>query len=373
VLLIGALLFTRTLYNVLTTDAGFDQDIVYVDLAHRSLLADDPARGYAQRVELQQALAAIPGVEGAALAENMLLAGGFWNEFVFVDGQPQKALANFTRVSSNFFSLIDIPIVSGRTFGATDVRQSPRVAVVNQAFVRQVLKGAPPIGTLFWIETAPGQPIEKIEIVGVARDTKYQDIKDDFEPLVHLSAAQSNEFRASARLIVKPRGSVDGVMRAIERAVAAVNPAINVELSIVRQSVSNRLVRERLMAALSGAFGALAGLLAAIGLYGVLSYSVMRRSNEIGIRLAIGADRRDVLRMVIAEAARLVGAGLVVGLALGLGAANAARSLLFGLAPTDPATIAAAVVLLASIGFAASYLPARRASRVDPMNVLRQE
>jgi ABC-type antimicrobial peptide transport system permease subunit len=173
---------------------------------------------------------------------------------------------------------------------------------------------------------------------------------------------------------MKMRGNnVNALRPAIERAVAGINPAIDVEMRIVKESVSNGLVRERLMAALSGAFGALAGLLAAIGLYGVLSYTVTRRANEIGIRLAMGASRQTVLRMVIAEAGWLVGIGLVLGTALGLGAAKAAGSLLFGLKPTDPVTIGAAALLLATIGFVASFLPARRASRVDPMNVLRQE
>jgi putative ABC transport system permease protein len=142
---------------------------------------------------------------------------------------------------------------------------------------------------------------------------------------------------------------------------------------VLKQSVRDRMVRERLMASLSGAFGALAGLLAAVGLYGVLSYTVTRRANEIGIRLAMGASRGTVLRMVIGEAGRLLGIGLIVGAALGLGAARAASSLLFGLTPTDPITIGSAIALLASIGLLASYVPARRASRVDPMQVLRQE
>jgi putative ABC transport system permease protein len=173
--------------------------------------------------------------------------------------------------------------------------------------------------------------------------------------------------------VIKPRTAAAALTPSIVRAVAEVNPAIDVNVRVIRQAVSNGLVRERLMAALSGAFGALAGLLAAIGLYGVLSYTVTRRSNEIGIRLAMGASRMMVLRMVIVEAGWLVGVGLVIGTALGLGATNAARSMLFGLQPTDPLTIAIAIAVLASIGLIASYVPARRASRVDPMNVLRQE
>jgi predicted permease len=373
-LLIGALMFTRTLYNILTIDAGFDQDVIHVDLTHRSLMTSDAARGRAQRLELLEKLAAIPGVAGVANTDNMLLAGSFWNEFILVDGGGERALANFMRVSPNFFELLDIPVLKGRTFGPGDVAEAPRVAVVNQEFVRRVLNGAEPLGRVLWIEPAPDQPIEKIEIVGVTRDTKYDDIKRAVSPLVHLPVSQSDDFRTSARYVVKPRGhNRNGLMPAIERAVAEVNPAIDVEMTVLNQGVSRGLVRERLMAALSGAFGALAGLLAAVGLYGVLSYTVTKRSNEIGIRLAMGASRRKVLQMVIAEAGWLVGIGLVIGAALGLAATNAASKLLFGLQPNDPMTIASAIALLAAIGLLASYLPARRASRVDPMNVLRQE
>jgi putative ABC transport system permease protein len=184
---------------------------------------------------------------------------------------------------------------------------------------------------------------------------------------------QSRRFRDYARVVVKPRGAIEGLMPAIARGVAEINPEISLEINVLRQTVSRGLVRERLMASLSGAFGLLAGLLAAVGLYGVMSYTVTRRSNEIGIRLAMGARRADVLRMVITEAGKLVAVGLIVGTALGLGAANAARSLLFGLQPTDPTTIGAAIAMLALIGFAASYLPAYRASRLDPVRVLRDE
>jgi putative ABC transport system permease protein len=371
VLLFGALLFTRTLYNLLTIDPGFNQDVITVDATHSSLASDDPARGYAQRRELQARLAAIPGIAGVAISENMPLAGGFWNEFVTADGAADKALANFARVDSGFFALLDIPIVRGRTFAATDSANAPPVALVNERFVNKVMNGADPIGRRLWVIAAPGEPEQKIEIIGVTRDTKYRSIREELQPLVYVPVAQADGFRALARFAVKARGPVAGLMPSIERAVAEVNPAIAVRTRVARQFVRNGLVRERLMAALSGAFGVLAALLAAVGLYGVLSYTVMRRSNEIGIRLAMGASRAAVLRMVLKESGWLVGIGLAIGMALALGAARAAQALLFGLQPADPVTIAAAAALLATIGFIATYVPARRASRVDPMNVLR--
>jgi putative ABC transport system permease protein len=373
VLLFGALLFTRTLYNLLTIDPGFNQDVITVDLTHRSLAGNDRERGYAQRQELQRKLAALPGVAAVAMSENMPLAGGFWNEFVMVDGGSDKALANFARVDGGFFTALNIPVVRGRSFSATDSMNALPVALVNERFAAKLLGGADPIGRRLWIVAAPGDPEQKIEIIGITRDTKYGDIREDWQPLVYVPMAQADEFGPLARFAVKAHGPVAGLMPSIERAVAEVNPALAVRTRVARQVVRNGLVRERLMAALSGAFGILAGLLAAVGLYGVLSYTVMRRSNEIGIRLAMGASRTAVLRMVIAESGWLVGTGLVIGLALALSAGRAAQALLFGLQPADPSTIAAALLLLAVIGFLASYVPARRASRVDPMNVLRQE
>ncbi|HUQ89548.1 MAG TPA: ABC transporter permease [Vicinamibacterales bacterium] len=372
VLLVGALLFTRTLYNVLTIDAGFDQDLLSLQLSHPSFRVDDPDSNLLTRNEVQQRIVAVPGVADAALVSNVPLMNQWWNEFVFVDGKPDKALANFDIVSSNYFNVLGIPILKGRGFSAADTLTSPAVAIVNDTFVRKMFGEHDPIGRQLWVEPAAGTPLKKIEIVGVARDTKYSDIRDKFEPLVHLPASQDGSG-GNISLLVKPRGRVDNLLPAISRSLAALNPGITIEAKVLTQAVRDRLIRERLMAALSAAFGALAGLLAAIGLYGVMSYTVTKRANEIGIRLAMGASRSGVLRLVIVEAAWLVGVGLLIGTAMGLGAAKAAGSLLFGLRPTDPLTMGAAIALLAAIGFIASYLPARRASRVDPMNVLRQE
>ena len=372
VLLIGALLFGQTLYNVLSIDAGFDQQVIQVELSHPSLQPEDPVQLQIVREDLRQRIAAAPGIADAVLVNNAPLTGNWRNEYVFAEGKPDKALANFSTVGPNYFEALGVPIVKGRPFSAADTLNAAPVAVVNETFAKKFFPDREVVGNQIWIEVAEGTPVTKIEVVGISRDTKYGDIREDFDPVVHLPMAQNSDGRL-VRILVKPRGRMDGVMATITREVGRVNPAISIEMRVIGQSVRDGLVRERLMAALSAAFGALAGLLAAIGIYGVMSYTVTRRANEIGIRLAMGASRRGVLRLVIVEAVWLVGIGLVIGAALGLGAAKAARSLLFGLQPTDPVTIGAAIALLATIGFIASYLPARRASRVDPMNVLRQE
>ena len=188
-----------------------------------------------------------------------------------------------------------------------------------------------------------------------------------------LPASQAERAEDWARFVLKPRGEIDPLPPAVVQKIAEVNPRIDIDFAVLSETIASGLVRERLMALLSGAFGILAGLLAAVGLYGVMSYTVSRRSNEIGIRLAMGARAADVLKMVIAEAGWMVAIGVIIGVTLGLGAAKAASTLLFGLQPTDPATLISATALLISIGLLASYLPARRASKLDPMTTLRQE
>jgi predicted permease len=372
VLLVGALLFARTLYNVLTIDAGFDQQLIYAEMTHPSLQNTDEKQQHLVRTELQRRLAAIPGVRDVVLVNNAPLTGNWWNEFIYLEGKKEKSISNFATVGANFFDAVGIPILKGRSFSEQDDWSAPAVAIVNETFARQVSGDADPIGRYLWVEAAEGTPIKKIQIVGISRDTKYGDIKDKFEPLVQLPVTQNSDGRA-AKMLFKPRGSIDGLMPAITRKVAEFNPEISLEMSVVGKAVRDGLVRERLMAALSGAFGVLAALLAAVGIYGVMSYTVTRRANEIGIRLALGAKRSRVLGMIVVESGWLVGIGLAIGLALAIGASGAAQSLLFGLQATDPVTMAIAMAVLGGIGFIASYLPARRASRVDPMNVLRQE
>jgi predicted permease len=376
VLLLGALLFSRTLYNLLSIDTGFDQQVVVAFLSDATL-AGDVDRARVIREDIRERLKAIAGVEHVAQADFVPLDGSFWNEMAMVElpggGLSDKKLANFSRVGAGYFETLQVPILRGRDFDARDSRQAPPVAIVNETFVKTLLNGADPIGRVVTVQGAPNTPPLSWQIVGVSGDAKHTDLKEDFAPLVILPATQATEADDWVRFVIKPRGDAASIIPAAARKIAEVNPQIDIDFSILSDTIRDGLVRERLMAALSLAFGLLAGLLAAVGLYGVMSYTVSRRSNEIGIRLAMGARGGDVLRMVIVEAGWMVGIGVVIGVALGLGAAKAASTLLFGLRPTDPATIASAMALLAGIGLLASYLPARRASKLDPMTTLRQE
>ena len=219
---------------------------------------------------------AAPGIADAVLVNNAPLTGNWRNEYVFAEGKAEKALANFSTVGPNYFAALGVPILKGRPFSAADTLTAAPVAVVNETFVRKFFPDREAVGSQIWIEVAEGTPLTKIEVVGVARDTKYGDIRDEFDPVVHLPMAQNSDGRL-VRLLVKPRGRLDGVMAAITREVGRANPAISIEMRVIGQQVRDGLVRERLMAALSAAFGALAGVLAAIGIYGVMSYTVTRR------------------------------------------------------------------------------------------------
>ena len=212
------------------------------------------------------------------------------------------------------------------------------------------------------------------EIVGLVADTDYRDIHKGFVPIAYLATSQDTRFTNwSVQVLIRSNAPVADLTSRVRATIAEVNPEITTEFEVFKTSIRDDLLRERLMATLSGFFGFLAAVLATVGLYGVMSYIVVQRTNEIGIRMTLGADRREIVAMIVREAGALLVAGLSVGLALSLGAGIAAGSLLFGLKPYDPVTLALAAALLATVAVAASYLPARRASKLDPMVALREE
>jgi putative ABC transport system permease protein len=373
VLLVGALLFTRSLINLMAQDAGFAQDgVLEIDLNLTQL--DLPVdRRYAVKRELLDRLRAMPGVEAAAFATSVPMGGNWWNENIFVDGNSggEKRLANFNRVSSDYFRTLSIPLLAGREFGDGDTVTAPKVAIVNESFARSFLDGANPLGRTFRIEVGPGDPDHVYQIVAMVKDTKYMNLREDFGPIVYLAASQQEKHGLYDQILLRSNLPVASLITEARQALGAANPGIAFNFRVFKTQIRESLVRERLMATLSGFFGALAALLASIGLYGVLSYAVAQRTQEIGVRLALGADRGRIVKMIMREATLLLVIGLAVGILLALAAAKTAGALLYGLQPHDPATYLLAVTLLAAVAAAASYLPARRASRVDPMVALR--
>jgi predicted permease len=266
-----------------------------------------------------------------------------------------------------------IPMLAGRDFNERDTATSQKVAIVNESFVKKILNGANPIGQHFQIEEYVGRPRPLYEIVGFVKDTKYYDLRDDFQPIVYVTTLQDDQPDEYAQLLIRSPLPLGGLTSSIKNALADISPVIGMEFTPMQRNIHESLLRDRLMATLSGFFGGLAALLAMVGLYGVISYSVARRTNEIGIRMALGAQQLNIVNMVLGEAGLLLVIGLAVGIGLALVLSETASSLLFGLKPRDPLTILLAVLGLAAVAILASYIPARRAAGLDPMVALRNE
>ena len=280
---------------------------------------------------------------------------------------------NFNEVSAGYFRTMGTPILAGRDFDDRDTPGADKTAIVTQSFVRKFFPDRNPLGQTFQIDEPPGRPQPLYRIAGVVKDTKYTDLREEMTPLVFFDAAQAEEPSPSLQVVLRSNAPLTSITPSVTAALGAIDRTIIVQFQTLPSMVRDSLMRERLMATLSGIFGALAALIATIGLYGVMSYTVARRKNEIGIRMALGADRRDVVGMVMREAGMLLAAGVIVGTALAIAAARTAATLLFGLHPGDPATLAMAAGGLAAFALIASYLPALRAARLEPTEALREE
>jgi len=373
VLLVEALLFIRTLSNLSNLDAGFQRDHILVADLDLTPLNLPVARRISYKDEVLAQVRSVPGVSSAAAASIVPLSGQGWNDNINIPGsQLQRQLADFNRVTPGYFRTMATPLLMGRDFNEQDNPSSPPVAIVTQTFVRKYLNGSDPIGRTFSL--IRGSKAEKLfQIIGMAKDTKYTDLREDFFPVVFLAKGQDDDPSLDLQIMVRSNEPLIDLVPALKHAITNVDPAIVIEFKVLKTTIQDSLLRERLMAILAGFFGILAAVLAMIGLYGVVSYMVTRRRNEIGVRVALGANPRQIVSMILGESASLLGIGLGIGLVLAIAAGSAARALLFGLRPSDPATLALALASLAVIALAASLLPARRAARLDPMAALHDE
>ena len=371
VLLVGALLFVRSFRNLLTFDPGMREGGITVAFLGFWQSNLPPQRWAEFQRELGDEVRATPGVLDAATTTNTPLSGSSWEHGVRVG--PVDGNSKFTWVSPSYFGTMGIPVVRGRGFNQNDTAASTRVAVVNQTFVRRLLRGVDPIGQTLRTNREPNYPSTVYQIVGVIPDTQYNDLRGETPPMTFAPATQFPAQGPWMVMMIRSNAPPAAIGATIKRRLAVRHPDIIVELSDFQRDIRDHLTPERLMAMLSGFFGLLAAMLAMVGLYGVISFVVARRRGEIGIRLALGAERGQVVAMVMREAGRLLLIGIVTGAALSLVAGRAARSLLFGLKPYDPLTLFAAALLLATIAAAASFVPARRASKLDPMAALRDE
>ena len=370
VLLCGALLFVRSFQNLMTFDAGMRQkgiSIAFVGMP--GSMPKERLEGFHR--ELLEEVAAVPGVRSVGSTTNVPLLGSAWGHGIDIGGEHGGAM--FTWVSPGYFETMGIPMVSGRGFDQRDTASSRRVAVVNEAFVRRFCGQANPLGQTLRTGAEPGYPSTLYEIVGVIPDTRYSGLRDNMPPSVFAPGLQFPQLGPWAALMIHADTPHAAIVQAVNARLSQKFPELVMEFEDFRVRIQDGLARERLMAVLSSLFGVVAVILAAVGLYGMVSYLVVRRRNEIGIRAALGARKGQLVRMVMRQSAHMLLPGLSIGVALYLVAARAASTLLFGIKPYDLTTLAAATVLLAGIAAAASFLPARRAASVDPMIALRQE
>lgn len=375
-LLVGAGLYVRTLVNLVTIDPGFAKDNVLLFQLNPASggMRDAAVTSFYDRV--QQALAAIPGVRSAALVNLKLLGGamsggGFFKLPSHPELNERKPQAHRLTVGETFFATMDIPILAGRGFTAADREGAPKVVIVNETFARSYLPDEDAVGQNLRAGEFNGTPMDW-EIVGVCRDAKYTGIKTDVPPTVYFSYRQDRVFGAyfAVRTAVPPLSLVSSA----RKAVSSVDPNVPLSDITTQKAVRDQgISQEWMFATLCGALAALAVLLAGIGLYGLMAYTVSRRMGEIGIRMALGASRRRIVMPILREALGLTAAGVVIGAVGACWATRLIQSQLFGVEACDPPTFAAAALLLLLLSSLAAWIPARRAAKVDPMLALRSE
>ncbi len=275
-------------------------------------------------------------------------------------------------MSEGYFATLETPLLAGRDFDSRDAPGSVQVAVINQTMARKFFGEPQPLGKQFRIVPVSGD-VETYEVIGVVADTKYESLEETALPIAYFPLSQTGFAGSSLLFLLRTEGPPTALVTAVTRLIEGVHPRISVRFATLEGMVAASLARPRVLAALSGFFGAVALLLAMIGLYGTLSYRVTSRRNEIGVRLALGATRTRVLGMVLGEVGRLASAGIAVGIIIALASTRVLSAFLFGVTATDPVTLVSSSVVLAAVAVAAGALPAWRAARLDPMEELREQ
>ncbi|HZF69127.1 MAG TPA: ABC transporter permease [Gemmatirosa sp.] len=373
-LLVAAGLFITSLRNVSREALGLDLDRVVTFALSPERNGYDRARSRALFDRVHEQLAATPGVTGVAESLVPLLSGSNWGTDVSVEGFQKgpdtDANARFTEVSPGFFRALDVPLHAGREFTAADEVGTPKVAIVNEAFVRKFNLGPRPVGKRIGVD---GKDKLDIEIVGVAPDTKYSEVKQK-TPALFFTPVRQDTSVGSVSYYVRTTLRPEQLLRTIPAVVKGLDPNLPVEnMKTMPQQVRDNTFLDRMISTLSAAFATLATLLAAVGLYGVLAYTVAQRTREIGVRIALGADTRRVHRLVLGQMGRMLVVGALVGGVAAVGLGRAAASLLWGLKGHDPLVLGASAGVLAFVALGAGWIPARRAARVEPMRALRYD
>jgi predicted permease len=375
-LLVGAGLLVRTLMNLQQVDLGYPKDgLLTVRIDARAAGYDAPRQAAAIDQLLEQ-IRALPGVAAAAYSNNGLFGGSDSGDRIIVEGYTPAGDgdggSSYDQVGAQYFSTIGVPIRLGREITGEDRAGGRMVCVINDAFARRFFDGRNPLGQ--HVTQVYGEERHTYEIVGVARDSRQNRLRGEVEHRFYVPATQPSATIDSVSFLVRPRGGAAAVLADVRRVIQEAEPRMAISSAgTLADAVNGRMKQDRLLARMSVAFGMVAVLLAAIGIYGVLSYGVARRTSEIGIRKALGAQRGAVMAMILRETAWLLLAGIAAGVGLALATIRLIASRLYDTTPTDPLTFVLAVAGLVVVAALATCLPAYRASRVDPLIALRQE
>jgi predicted permease len=375
-LLVSAGLFTRSLMNVSRVDLGLAADKLVVFGVAPVLNGYKPEQSRALFERIEDDLSALPGVTSVSASLVTLISGNSWGNDVrvqgFESGPDIDSNSRMNEVGPGYLRTLGIPLAAGREFTRADAAGAPKVAIVNEAFARKFQLGRDAVGKRMKAGGSPGNDLD-VEIVGLARDAKYNNVKREVPPLYVIPYRQGNDL-GFMNFYVRTTLDEQQLLATVPAVVRRLDPNLPIQdIKTMKMQVRENMFMDRLISLLSAAFAILATLLAAIGLYGVLAYTVSQRTKEFGLRMALGADARRVRGLVLGQVGRMTIVGGLVGLAAAVGIGRLAGSLLFELEGHDPAVLTASAVLLTLVAVGAGLIPAYRASRLDPMRALRYE
>ncbi|MGI8499318.1 MAG: FtsX-like permease family protein, partial [Gemmatimonadaceae bacterium] len=374
VLLASAGLLLRSLSKANRVDPGFEPSRVLAISFDLGTQGYSPERRELFYSMLLERTLAIPGTRAASLTSLVPMGGTMWGNEVYLEGDSERGrrpTVTFDNVWPGYFATIGTPLVAGRDLTPQDRRGAPGVAVVNEEMARRFWPGVSPLGKKISME-GPTGPF--MTVVGVAHDGKYDELGERARPYLYVPEMQQKGFRSQMTLLVRSDGDPSALASPVSALIRTLDPALPVYgVQTLRQVLTERQQQKKAGSELMTAFGLLALALASLGVYGVMAYAVSRRTREIGVRMALGARERDVMRLFVGNGLRLTSIGTAIGLLLALGAARALRSTLLGLSAVDSVTFVSVALVIGAVGLLATWLPARRATRVDPVITLRAE
>jgi predicted permease len=380
-LVMAAGLFIQTLFRLNSVDPGFRPDhLILFDISAPSQRYAH-AKDVALHVRLEESLRSVPGVQGLSASGLPFLAGESMNGGFYLEGVPElKGTSDevnqypyYALVGTDFLSVMKIPMLAGRTFNARDTETSPPVSIINESLARKFFPNQNPIGKRFSTLGPDDKDRKWVQIVGICRDTRYDSLRTPPGPL-HFELYRQQDSADTLTYIVRTGMKPEAIVPSLRAAVQRIDrdlPLMDVRTQ--REQIDATTQQERMFATLTAGFGVLALALACVGIYGIMAYTVSQRTNEIGIRLALGAERGQVRGMVLREASWLAVFGVAAGLAVALALGRVVKSMLYGLQPADPLSLAGAGCLLLAVALLSGWVPAMRAARVEPMEALRHE